>query len=821
MTSLPVALDGETLRRCCDPASFDFKTTDDLEPLDDSVGQQRAVDAVKFGVGMRHEGYNLFAFGPPGSGKYSLVRRYVEKKAVDDPAPSDWCYVNNFAEPHKPRILRMPAGRGAALRDDMKRLVEDLQATISATFESEDYLARKQAIEEEFKERHEKAFNDLQEQANKKDTALIRTPMGFAFAPMDRGEVVSPEIFRNWPRDHQEKIKKTITKLEEELQKLLKLVPQWQREQRDKIRELNNEVTEFAVGHLIDALAVRYADLPDLVRYFGQVQEDVVRSADDFVMTEPETPEQAQAMALRQSLSGPPSFRRYQVNVIVDHADHVEAPVVYEDHPTHPNLVGRIEHMAQFGALSTDFNLIKAGALHAANGGYLILDARRLLMQPYAWEELKRALESREIRIQGAADFLGIASTVSLDPEAVPLDVKVVLLGDRTLYYMLSQLDPDFPELFKVAVDFEDRMDRSDENDLLFARLIATVARREALRPFDAASVGRVIDHAARLAADSEKLSLHIRPIVDLLREADFWAEQAGVKVVSADQVRQAIDAQRHRSDRIRERSQEEIERGTILIDTEGAVVGQVNGLAVFQLGEFSFGRPSRITARVRLGKGEVVDIEREVALGGALHSKGVMILSGFLGERFGRDRPLAISASIVFEQSYSGVDGDSASSTELYALLSAISGTPILQRYAVTGSVNQRGEVQAIGGVNEKIEGYFGVCAARGLTGDQGVLIPATNVKHLMLRDDVVDAVAAGKFFIYPIETIDQGIEVLTGVPAGEIDDEGNFPAATINGAVQAELKAFAEKARAFGMGGGGMGGSDRGGGDREGGPK
>ncbi len=802
MTTLPVALTGAALRRCCDPATFRFKTTNDLESLDDGLGQDRAVEAVRFGVGMRHEGYNMFAFGPPGTGKYSLVRRYVEEKAANDPAPFDWCYVNNFAEPHKPHILRMPAGRGVSLRNDMERLVEDLQATISSTFESEDYLARKQAIEEEFKERHEKAFNDLQEQANKKDTALIRTPMGFAFAPMDRGEVVNPDIFRKWPQEHQEKIKKTVADLEEELQKLLKLVPQWNRDQRDKVRALNKEVTEFAVGHLIDALAVRYSDLPEVVRYFGQVQEDVVRSADDFIMAEPETPEQAQAMALRQSLSGPPTFRRYQVNVIVDHGSSSEAPVVYEDHPTHPNLVGRIEHMAQFGALSTDFNLIKAGALHAANGGYLIVDARKLLTQPYAWEELKRALGSHEIRIQGIAESLGIVSTVSLDPEAIPLDVKLVLLGDRMLYYMLSQLDPDFPELFKVAVDFEDHMDRNDDSDLLFARLIATMAKREALRPFDKASVGRVIDHAARLAADSEKLTLHIRPIVDLLREADYWAEQENKKVVSIDQVRRAIAAQIHRSDRIRERSQEEIERGTILIDTEGAVVGQVNGLAVFQLGEFSFGRPSRITARVRLGRGEVIDIEREVELGGALHSKGVMILSGFLGERFGRDQPLAVSASIVFEQSYSGVDGDSASSTELYALLSAISGKPIRQCYAVTGSVNQRGEVQAIGGVNEKIEGYFDICTSRGLTGDQGVLIPASNVRHLMLRDDVVDAITAGKFAIYPIETIDQGIEILTGIPAGELGSDGKFPDGTLNGAVQAELAVFAEKARAFGMG-------------------
>jgi len=799
----PTALSGDALRRCCDPTLFAFKTTDQLEALDDSLGQERAVEAVRFGVGIRHEGYNLFAFGPPGTGKYTLVRRYVEEKAAREPAPSDWCYVNNFAEPHKPRILRLPAGRGASLREDMERLIEDLRGAISATFESEDYLARKQAIEEEFKERHEKAFNDLQEQANGRDTALIRTPMGFAFAPMHNGEVISPEVFRQWPADHQEKIRKTVAELEDQLQALMKQVPQWQRGQREKIRALNHEVTEFAVGHLIDSLAVRYADLPDVVTHLGQVQENVIENADDFMTTEPESPEAGAAMALRRSLTGPPSFRHYLANLIVDHGKDSAAPVVHEDHPTHPNLVGRIEHMAQFGALTTDFNLIKAGALHAANGGYLILDARKLLMQPYAWEELKRAIESRELRIQGIADSLGFGATISLDPEPMPLDVKIVLLGDRMLYYLLSQLDPDFPELFKVAVDFEESFNRNDENNMLFARLVATLARREELKPFDAGAVGRVIDQASRIAADSEKLTLHMRPIVDLMREADYWTGQDGAKIVTVDYVRRAIDAQIRRSDRIRQRSQEEIERGTILIDTEGETVGQVNGLAVLQLGEFSFGRPSRITARVRLGRGEVVDIEREVDLGGPLHSKGVLILSGFLGERFGRDRPLAVSASIVFEQSYGGVDGDSASSTELYALLSALSGLAIKQCFAVTGSVNQRGEVQAIGGVNEKIEGYFDICAARGLTGDQGVLIPASNVKHLMLRDDVAEAVNEGRFSIYPIETIDQGIEVLTGVAAGEPDAEGAWPAGTVNHAVDARLSEFAEKARAFAMSG------------------
>ena len=807
----PTPLTAGKLRRSCDPNEFAFKTTDELEPLEDSIGQHRAVEAVRFGVGIRRDGYNMFAFGPAGTGKMALVRRYVEEQAAREPVPDDWCYVNNFNEPHKPRALRLPAGNGVRLRRDMERLVEDLRATISATFESEDYLARKHAIEEEFKNRHEKAFNDLQQKASKQETALIRTPMGFAFAPVHNGEVVSPEIFRQWPDEHQEKIKTTIAGLEEDLQALLKQVPQWQRELREKIRALDQEVTSFAVGHLMDRLREGWAGEPDVLEYFDEVQHDVVENAEDFMAVEPGVTEDGPAAALRRSLTGPPSFRRYQANVIVDHGKAVAAPVVIEDHPTHPNLVGRIEHQAQFGALTTDFNLIKPGALHAANQGHLIFEARRLLMQPYSWEELKRAIRSREIRIQGVAESLGIVSTVSLDPEPIPLDVKVVLVGEPMLYYMLCQLDPDFEELFKVAVDFEDRFERTDDNDQLYARLVATIVKREKLKPFDRTAVARIVDHASRLAADSEKLTLHMRPIADLMVEADHLSRDSDGGVVSEADVQRAIDARIHRADRIRARSYEEIERGTILIDVAGAEVGQVNGLSVLQLGGFAFGKPSRITAGVRLGRGEVVDIEREVALGGPLHSKGVMILTGFLGRRFGRARPLALSASLVFEQSYGGVDGDSASSAELYALMSALSGIPIDQSFAVTGSVNQLGEVQAIGGVNEKIEGFFDVCSARALTGDQGVLIPASNVKHLMLRDDVVAAVDAGRFRVFPVETIDQGIEILTGVAAGEADAEGAYGDGTVNHAVQRAIDDFATRARAFAGRDGNGGGGDK----------
>ena len=671
----------------------------------------------------------------------------------------------------------------------MEHLVEELRTAIPATFESENYRQRRQDIEEEFRERQDKVLTELQRQAQERGLALIRTPMGLAFAPTREGEVISPEEFQKLPPAEQERVQADVSALQEALQKSLSQLPQWDRERRAKLKELNQEVGMFAVGHLIEELRQMYLDLPAVLAYLTSVQQDVIDNLDEFLGitdTPPAAPTEA-------SPPRPPItasfFRRYQVNVIVDHSGATGAPVIYEDHPTVQNLVGRIEHMAHMGTLVTDFNLIKAGALHRANGGYLILDARRVLLQPFAWDELKRALRSREIRIEVLGQTLSLVSTVSLEPAPIPLDVKVILLGERMLYYSLYEADPDFGELFKVAADFEDQMDRTADNHLLYARMIGTIARQEGLRPLDRTAVARVIEQSARLAGDAEKLSTHMHSIADLLREADYWAGEAQHHVIAATDVQRAIDAQIRRLDRVRERTQEEIQRGTILIDTQGAAVGQVNGLSVLSMGQFAFGRPSRITARVRLGRGEVVDIEREVALGGPIHSKGVLILSAYLGARYAADRPLSLSASLVFEQSYSGVEGDSASSAELYALLSALADLPVKQGLAVTGSVNQRGQVQPIGGVNEKIEGFFDTCRAQGLTGEQGVLIPASNVKHLMLRHDVVAAVAAGQFQVYAVETIDQGIEILTGVLAGERDASGEFPVGSVNQRVEARL--------------------------------
>jgi len=789
----------EALYRRCDIARFQFRNTAELGDLSEYFGQDRALEAVRFGVGIRRQGFNLFLLGPAGTGKYALANDFLAKKAATETTPDDWCYVNNFDGPEKPRTLRLPPGRGVLLREDVMRLLENLKSAIPSAFETENYRARKNAIEQEVKEHEEKAFEELQQEANQKNITVIRTPTGFVLAPTRNNEVINPEEFEKLPESEHQKIESSITELQEKLHSALHQIPKFEQEGREKIRALNTEVAIFAVEHLIDEPRKKFADLPQIVNFLNAVQKDIIENVNEF-LAPPENP-LAAMMGIPVPLGSKDSslLRRYQVNVLVDHSENHGASVVYEDHPTYQNLMGQVEYMAHLGALSTDFNLIRPGALHRANGGYLILDAYKMLMQPYAWDALKRSLLSSQIRIESLGQMLSLVSTVSLEPEPIPLDVKVVLVGERLLYYLLCSFDSEFSELFKVAADFEEHMDRGPDTDLSYAQLIGAIARREGLLPFDRGAVGRVIEHSSRMAGDSQKVLTHRRTLADLLREADYWAREAAQLTVRAEDIQHAIDSQIRRADRMRERFLEEVLRGTLLIDTQGEKIGQVNGLSVIELAQFAFGHATRITARVRMGKGEVIDIEREVELSGPIHSKGVLILSGFLGARYAADHPLSLSASLVFEQSYGAVEGDSASSAELYALLSALAGLPIKQTLAVTGSVNQHGQVQAIGGVNEKIEGFFDLCKARNLDG-QGVIIPASNVRHLMLRHDVVDAVQAGKFKIYSVESIDQGIEILTGEPAGERDSSGKFPADSVNQRVEARLIEFAEKRQAAG---------------------
>lgn len=788
----------EQLYKRTDPSQFPFDTTSDLPELDEIIGQDRAVDAIEFGIGLRRQGYNIFALGSSGTGKHSVVSDFLTQQAESEPVPSDWCYVYNFKEPHRPLALEMPAGTGVTLRRDMEELVQEVRTVLPTAFETDEYRVRRQAIEATFGERQEEAFSAIQEEAQTHELRLLRTPSGLIFAPVQDGEVMDPEAFQGLPIETQDSLRKSIEEMEKKLQTILLQVPRWERELRRQLETLNEEIAAFAVDPLFAELTENYADHQAVLDYFTAVKEDIIEHFDEFLAEDSDEQNNRPPRPFRRQ--GPESnLTRYQVNLLVDHSDQSGAPVVYEDNPAYQNLVGRVEYRNVMGGMITDFTLIKSGALHVANDGYLMLDARKLLSEPFAWEGLKRALRAQEIRIETPGQMMSQVSVISLDPEPIPLQVKVALIGDRTTYYMLSQLDPDFDELFKVMADFNDEMDRTDDSQREYAQMLASIAQSHGLRPLDRDAVARVIDQGARIAADGEKLSMRVTAIVDLLIEADYWAAQEDEEIIRRGHVQQALDGQRYRAGRVPERSREAILDGLVNIQTEGAVVGQINGLSVMQLGSISFGRPSRITARVRVGPGEVIDIEREVALGGVLHSKGVLILSSFLGARYADDFPLSLQANLVFEQSYGGVDGDSASSTELYALLSALAEVPISQGLAVTGSVDQFGTVQAIGGVNEKIEGFFAICAERGLTGEQGVLIPQANVRHLMLRQEVLDAVEAGQFHIYAIETIDQGIELLTGVPAGEKQEDGSFPPDTINAKVQNRLREYARQWAAY----------------------
>jgi len=803
-TITPVArLSASQLCRRCDPTQFPFTTTAELPDSPLVFGQDRAVAAIRFGIGVRRDGYNLFALGSIGAGKHAVVRKFLEEQAASEPPGRDWCYVYNFEQPHRPRVISLPKNLGPKFRDDVARLVDELRTAVTAALETEEYRQHHQQTHEEFNKRREQALEDLRTRAAERDVALIRTPLGLALAPMRKGEVVDTDAFQRLPEGDRQRIRAMIEEFEAELERLLHEVPKWHREAHEKLRTLKHAVTKVAVDALIEELKKAYAGEADVQTYLAAFEKDVIDNADDFRRgKEGEEEEEASpldALIARTAAKSP--LGRYQVNVLEDQQSIPGAPVVYEDKPTFQNLIGRIEHVAHMGMLVTDFTHIKAGALHKANGGYLILDARRVLLEPFAWDGLKRALRARAIRIESLGEALSLVSTVSLDAEPIPLDVKVVLVGDRLLYYLLYEFDPDFRELFKVAVDFESSVDRAEPSDLAYAGVVATLARKASLRPFASSGVARVIEHGSRVVGDAAKLWIELDRLTDLLREADYWANQAGHAAVDGADVQHAIDAWIHRASRPRERVLEEIERGTVLIETTGAAIGQVNGLSVIELGGFAFARPSRITARVRLGGGTVVDIEREVELGGPIHSKGVLILSGFLAGRYVPDHPLSLSASIVFEQSYGGVEGDSASSAELYALLSALADVPVRQSIAVTGSINQHGRIQPVGGINEKIEGFFDVCRARGLSGDQGVLIPAANMRHLMLRADVVQAVEAGAFHIYAADTIDQGIEILTGRAAGVRDEAGRFPDKSVNGLIEQRLTAFAMQARAFRM--------------------
>ena len=792
--SLPAPLPPESLYQRCDPATLEVTNSSELPDLDTALIHGRAVEAIELGLDIRHAGYNLYLLGEPGSGRHAIVGQLLETARRQGPAPSDWCYVNNFADSSKPDLLRLPCGRGAQLRDDMQHFVEELTPAISAVFQSEEYRSRIEAMQEEEKQRELAAVQALGDESVQLGVALLKTPHGFAFVPLkeDKEATLSQDEFEKLPPERQAELAEHIKALHERMHKLMGEFPRWRRELQARLKQTGSEALQVTVTHLIDDLRPKYADLPEVLAFLDAVLADIVASGESLresTHSEGETETTTYSSTL--------SVQRYLVNLLVEHASDCARPVVYEDHPTLQNLVGRVEHVAHMGTLLSNFTLIRSGALQRANGGFLVLDALKVLSQPYAWEGLKRCLKAGRVRIESLYDLIGLGGTVQLEPEPMPLDLKIVLIGERIIYYLLCQYDPEFAALFKINADLESEIERNPDNTRAYARVIATLGRREQLKPLSAAAVARLIEHSARLADDAERLTARIRPLTDLMREAGHFAAKADSSWIECGHVEAALQARRRRNERLRLHYQEAMLRGQLLIDSGGSQVGQVNGLAVVVLDDSTFGHPARITATVRAGEGQVVDIEREVRLGGPIHSKGVLILSSFLAARFGARAPLSLKASLVFEQSYGGVEGDSASLAELCALLSALSGVPIRQSLAVTGSVNQLGVVQPIGGVNEKIEGFFDLCAARGLSGEQGVLIPQANVCHLMLRADVVEAARAGRFRIWAVSDVDQALELLTGHAAGKPDAQGRMAAGSVNALVAARLARLAPKRR------------------------
>jgi len=790
----------DKLRQRCDPASLPFETTDELDAQSELIGQARAMDAIRLSSQITHRDFNLFALGPTGTGRRTAVLKLLKEQATSRALPPDWVYVNNFEAPHKPRALRLPAGTATVLKRTMQNLVDDLANDIPALFESEEYQTQRRAIEQELGEAHETAMADFADRAKAEDIALLRTPMGFMLTGMRDGKLVKSEDYQKLDPSEQAEIDEKISRLQEDLATVLRQTPKLEKEHRKRVEDLNAAMAERAVSARVAEIEKELQDIKAVAEYLETVREDIIANAELFLQAAAEDHDGPFPEAIRK-FSHEPEFDRYVVNVMVSQNSETQAgaPVEIEDLPTLDRLTGRIEHVSQMGSLVTNFTMIRPGALHRANGGYLMLDARRVLTEPFAWDALKRSLKNQTINITSMAERLSLVSTTSLEPDPIPLDLRVVLVGDRLMHALLMMFDPEFSELFKLQADFEDVVARTADNLVLFARLVGSYVQREGLRPMTATGVARLLDEATRLADDSTKLSLRLGALTDLIREADHYAAARESKHIDESDIEHTVVEKDRRASRIKDRMQEAITRKTILIDTDGAKLGQINGLSVIGLGGYQFGRPSRITARVRMGSGKLVDIEREVDLGGPLHSKGVMILSGYLTATYALDVPFSLHASLVFEQSYGGVDGDSASSAELYALLSALSGLPIRQGLAVTGSVNQAGEVQAIGGVNEKIEGFFETCAARGLTGDQGVLIPKSNIDHLMLRSNVVEAAEAGKFRIIPVGTIDEGIAILTGTKAGTRGDDGAFPDGSVNALVEARLRGFAETRKAF----------------------
>lgn len=784
-------ISAENLRWNCDPELLDFETTSELPDFNDAIGQERALRSIEFGLGIDGSGFNLYISGETGTGRTSTIASILNKRAKSEPQPHDWVYVNNFKDSDSAISLDLPAGKGSELAADMKELIEAFRTDIPKALESNEYENRRAELLESYQAASNELFQELEKASEKLGFSLQRTVSGLVIVPQKTGRNYTQEEYDALNEKKRMKIEKQGKELTEKLNEVLRQVREQEKTTKESLSEADRELGMSCLGHRLDPLREKYAELEKVLVYLGSVQEDILNTLDDFKpqSTQPQIPG---IKMPRQE----PTFERYQVNVLVDNKETEGAPVVFESNPTYNNLFGRIEHVMQYGGVAvTDFTMIRSGALHRANGGYLVIDAREVLINPFVWDSLKRCIRNNEIRIEDVLEQYRFMSMVSLKPEPVQMRAKIVLIGTPWIYYLLFHLDPDYRKFFKVKAEFDSRVTRTPEIMKDYSFFVASHCRAEGLLPFHKSGVAALLEHTARMADDQNKLSSQFMEIADFIREISYWAKKEGRTIINGDDVRAAAKESLYRVNRIEERMQEMYDDGIIMVDTFGSVVGQINGLSVIGLGDHTFGRPTRITASVYAGQDGMVNIEREVKLSGPIHDKGVLILTGYLGGIFAAENPLSLSASICFEQSYDGIEGDSASSTELYALLSALSGVPIKQGIAVTGSVNQRGMIQPIGGVNHKIEGFFAVCKAQGLNGEQGVMIPKSNERHLMLDEDVVAAVNAGQFHVWSVETIEEGIEILTSRPAGVRNKSGKFPKGSVYQLVDSRLQKMANK--------------------------
>ena len=790
------ALSPDKLKTSCDPDIFGCADSMSITPLQSIIGQTKALKALQFGLDISNKGFNIYVSGAPGTGKKTAVKRYLEEIAKGKPTPPDWCYVNNFQESYRPRAISLPAGRGRVFKKQVDRFIDAARENIKKAFESEEYITRRSDTIKEIQQRKENLITKINEQAQKQGFIIQPTPMGLVTIPIKDNRPLTEEEFRSLDKKEQNSIRRKQKTINEKMKETGRQMIAMERQTQDMVEALDREIASYTLDNLLEDLRRDFSDMPEVMRYLDDMRTDIL---DNLSLFRSDEEKQIVPPGMPSGLPLLPRddfrFRKYRVNVVVDNTDLKGVPIIMELNPSYYNLFGRIEKEAMLGALFTDFTMIRAGSIHRANGGYLILPIEDVLRNYFSWESLKRSIRNREITIEELAERLGYMTTRWLMPEPIPWRVKVVLIGEPWLYYRLFELDPDFRDLFKVKADFDTVMERSEENMRHYGSFICSICNEEQLKHLDKYAIAKVVEHSSRLASDQHKLSTRFGDISDIVREASFYAASEGAPLVGVAHVKEAIEQRFTRSSLLLEKLREMISLGTIKIDIEGEKTGQVNGLSIIDLGDIMFGRPNKITASIGLGREGLIDIEREAKLGGPIHTKAVLILSGYLAHRYARDKPLSLSARLVFEQSYSGIEGDSASCAELYALLSGLSGVPIKQGIAVTGSVNQKGEVQAIGGVNEKIEGFFGVCKEKGFTGEQGVVIPANNVRNLVLKDEVVDAVKRGDFKIWSINTIDEGIEILTGMKAGVRQADGTFEKGTINQLVDAQLKALTEK--------------------------